>query len=138
MLVRSENLELQKLWKHAFANRKYYHLNEPWYSWSIRWWTSGYGCKAIYWWNFDIPATGFFVAIGHKPNTDIFKDFITLDETGYIVNTPRKFKTNVEGVFVSGDAAPRIPSGDYRCWNGLYGCSRCWKILLKNNKIWKF
>jgi hypothetical protein len=39
------------------------------------------------------------VAIGHKPNTDIFKDFITLDETGYI--TPRKFKTNVEGVFVS-------------------------------------
>ena len=34
----------------------------------------------------DIPATGFFVAIGHKPNTDIFKDFITLDETGYIVN----------------------------------------------------
>jgi alkyl hydroperoxide reductase subunit AhpF len=39
------------------------------------------------------------VAIGHKPNTDIFKDFITLDETGYIY--ARKFKTNVEGVFVS-------------------------------------
>jgi thioredoxin reductase (NADPH) len=34
---------------------------------------------------FDIEATGFFVA-GHKPNTDIFKDFLTLDETGYIVN----------------------------------------------------
>jgi thioredoxin reductase (NADPH) len=60
------------------------------------------------------------VAIGHKPNTDIFKDFITLDETGYIVNTTRKFKTNVEGVFVSGDAASRIPSGNYRCWNGLW------------------
>jgi thioredoxin reductase (NADPH) len=40
---------------------------------------------------FDIPATGFFVAIGHKPNTDIFKDFITLDETGYIV-IRQKFK----------------------------------------------
>ena len=37
---------------------------------------------------FDIPATGFFAAIGHKPNTDIFKDYLTLDETGYIVNIP--------------------------------------------------
>nr|WP_309759191.1 thioredoxin-disulfide reductase [Flavobacterium sp.] len=57
---------------------------------------------------FDIRATGFFVAIGHKPNTDIFKDFITLDETGYIVNTPGSSKTNVEGVFVSGDAADHV------------------------------
>jgi thioredoxin reductase (NADPH) len=57
---------------------------------------------------FDIPATGFFVAIGHKPNTDIFKDFITLDETGYIVNVPGSAKTNVEGVFVSGDAADHV------------------------------
>jgi thioredoxin reductase (NADPH) len=44
---------------------------------------------------FDIPATGFFVAIGHKPNTDIFKDFITLDETGYIVNTQVQNKWKV-------------------------------------------
>lgn len=57
---------------------------------------------------FDIPATGFFVAIGHKPNTDIFKEFITLDETGYIVNTPGSSKTNVEGVFVAGDAADHV------------------------------
>jgi thioredoxin reductase (NADPH) len=57
---------------------------------------------------FDIPATGFFVAIGHKPNTDIFKDFITLDETGYIINTPGTSKTNVEGVFVAGDAADHV------------------------------
>jgi thioredoxin reductase (NADPH) len=57
---------------------------------------------------FDLEATGFFVAIGHKPNTDIFKDFITLDETGYIVNTPGSAKTNVEGVFVSGDAADHV------------------------------
>ena len=53
----------------------------------------------------DVPATGFFVAIGHKPNTDIFKDYITLDETGYIVNEAGSSKTNVPGVFVSGDAA---------------------------------
>jgi thioredoxin reductase (NADPH) len=57
---------------------------------------------------FDIPATGFFVAIGHKPNTDIFKDYLTLDETGYIVNVPGTSKTNVAGVFVSGDAADHV------------------------------
>jgi thioredoxin reductase (NADPH) len=56
----------------------------------------------------DIPATGFFVAIGHKPNTDIFKEFLNLDETGYIINTPGSSKTNVEGVFVSGDAADHV------------------------------
>jgi thioredoxin reductase (NADPH) len=57
---------------------------------------------------FDIPATGFFVAIGHQPNTAIFKDYITLDETGYIVNTPGTSKTNIEGVFVAGDAADHV------------------------------
>ena len=57
---------------------------------------------------FDITATGFFVAIGHKPNTDIFKDFLTLDETGYIENVPGTAKTNVEGVFVAGDAADHV------------------------------
>ena len=58
---------------------------------------------------FEIPATGFFVAIGHKPNTDIFKDYLNLDETGYIINAePGTSKTNVEGVFVSGDAADHV------------------------------
>ena len=58
--------------------------------------------------DFDIPATGFFVAIGHKPNTDIFADYLTLDETGYIVNVPGTSKTNVPGVFVGGDAADHV------------------------------
>ena len=53
----------------------------------------------------DIPATGFFVAIGHNPNTDIFKPFLHMDSTGYILNELGSTKTNVEGVFVSGDAA---------------------------------
>ena len=53
----------------------------------------------------DIPATGFFVAIGHKPNTDIFKPYIDMDSTGYIINKPGSTKTNIKGVFVSGDAA---------------------------------
>ena len=56
----------------------------------------------------DIQATGFFVAIGHKPNTDIFKGFLELDETGYIINVPGSSKTNIEGVFVSGDAADHV------------------------------
>jgi thioredoxin reductase (NADPH) len=56
----------------------------------------------------EIPATGFFVAIGHKPNTDIFADFIDLDETGYIKNVPGTSKTNVAGVFVAGDAADHV------------------------------
>lgn len=56
----------------------------------------------------SIPATGFFVAIGHKPNTDIFKDYLNLDETGYIINIPGTSKTNVNGVFVGGDAADHV------------------------------
>ena len=58
--------------------------------------------------SFEIPATGFFVAIGHKPNTDIFKDYLDLDETGYIINKPGSAHTNVPGVFVSGDAADHV------------------------------
>ena len=56
----------------------------------------------------DIPATGFFVAIGHKPNTDIFADYLNLDETGYIINEPGTSKTNIKGVFVGGDAADHV------------------------------
>ena len=55
-----------------------------------------------------IPATGFFVAIGHQPNTEIFKEFIDLDETGYIKYAQLgSSKTNVPGVFVAGDAADK-------------------------------
>lgn len=54
-----------------------------------------------------IPCTGFFVAIGHQPNTEIFKPFLEMDEVGYIKNIPGTSKTNVAGVFVSGDAADK-------------------------------
>jgi thioredoxin reductase (NADPH) len=56
----------------------------------------------------EVNCTGVFIAIGHKPNTDIFKDWLNLDETGYIINVPGTSKTNVEGVFVSGDAADHV------------------------------
>lgn len=55
-----------------------------------------------------VPCTGFFVAIGHTPNTEIFKEYIDLDETGYIQYAqPGTSLTNVEGVFVAGDAADK-------------------------------
>ncbi len=53
----------------------------------------------------DIAIDGFFLAIGHTPNTDIFKDFLELDEVGYIKIDNPSSKTNVEGVFAAGDVA---------------------------------
>ena len=51
---------------------------------------------------------GFFVAIGHKPNTDIFKDWLEMDELGYIKTIPGSSKTNIPGVFATGDAQDKI------------------------------
>jgi thioredoxin reductase (NADPH) len=56
----------------------------------------------------EIPVKGFFLAIGHKPNTDIFKGYLDMDETGYIQVQPGSTRTNVEGVFAVGDAADRV------------------------------
>jgi thioredoxin reductase (NADPH) len=55
-----------------------------------------------------LAVTGFFVAIGHKPNTDIFKDWLDMDEVGYLKHKPNSTHTNIEGVFVSGDAGDKI------------------------------
>lgn len=55
-----------------------------------------------------IDATGFFVAIGHKPNTDIFEDFLDKDEAGYLITKPGTSYTNIEGVFASGDAQDNV------------------------------
>jgi thioredoxin reductase (NADPH) len=55
-----------------------------------------------------IPVSGFFVAIGHQPNSDIFKDWLDMDEAGYIKTIPGTSKTNIEGVFASGDVQDKI------------------------------
>lgn len=57
---------------------------------------------------FKIDLKGFFVAIGHKPNTAIFKDWIDTKEGGYIITIPGKTATNIKGVFASGDAQDNV------------------------------
>ena len=56
----------------------------------------------------EIPVQGFFVAIGHTPNSDIFKGWLDMDEAGYIKTIPGTSKTNIEGVFAAGDVQDKI------------------------------
>lgn len=56
----------------------------------------------------QIDITGLFIAIGHKPNTDIFKDKLTMDDTGYLITEGKSTKTNIPGVFASGDVQDKI------------------------------
>jgi len=56
----------------------------------------------------EIKISGFFVAIGHEPNTQIFKDYLHMDNAGYLKTVPGSTKTNIEGVFACGDAQDNI------------------------------
>ena len=55
-----------------------------------------------------IPVSAYFVAIGHKPNSDIFKGWLEMDESGYVKVIPGSTKTNIEGVFAAGDLQDKI------------------------------
>jgi len=55
----------------------------------------------------QIEADGLFMAIGHKPNTGLFKGVLDMDETGYLIVQPGSTKTNIEGVFAAGDVADK-------------------------------
>lgn len=55
-----------------------------------------------------IPVEAFFVAIGHKPNTDLFSEWLDMNEAGYLHTVPGSTKTNIPGVFASGDAQDHI------------------------------
>lgn len=57
---------------------------------------------------YELPIDGFFVAIGHKPNTEIFKDYLKLDENGYIITEGKTTKTSIEGVFACGDVQDHV------------------------------
>ncbi len=56
----------------------------------------------------EIPVKGFFVAIGHKPNTELFADWLDMNDAGYLITLPDKTATKIEGVFASGDAQDYI------------------------------
>jgi thioredoxin reductase (NADPH) len=56
----------------------------------------------------DITATGLFIAIGHQPNTGIFKDWLDMDQSGYLITTAGTSKTKIKGVFASGDAQDKV------------------------------
>ena len=56
----------------------------------------------------EIPISGFFVAIGHQPNSEIFKDFLDMDDQGYLITKANSSKTNIPGVFASGDVQDKI------------------------------
>lgn len=58
----------------------------------------------------EIEITGLFIAIGHKPNTDIFKNQLEMDSTGYLITAAKSTKTSKPGVFASGD----VQDKDYR------------------------
>lgn len=55
--------------------------------------------------HYDLPIDGFFLAIGHKPSSDIFKDYLEVDKAGYIVTEGATPRTNIPGVFAAGDVA---------------------------------
>lgn len=56
----------------------------------------------------EIPVSAFFVAIGHQPNSEIFKGWLDMDEAGYVKTVPGTSKTNIEGVFAAGDVQDKI------------------------------
>ncbi|RYD92821.1 MAG: thioredoxin-disulfide reductase, partial [Sphingobacteriales bacterium] len=56
----------------------------------------------------EITVKGFFVAIGHQPNSDIFKGQLDMDDAGYLITVPGTAKTNIEGVFAAGDVQDKI------------------------------
>ena len=56
----------------------------------------------------EIPVSAFFVAIGHKPNSDIFKPFLEMDDAGYVKTKPGSTKTNIAGVFAAGDLQDKV------------------------------
>lgn len=76
-----------------------------------------------------IDAMGIFIAIGHQPNTELFKGQITLDEKGYIATEKRLFYNQSTRSFCRRRCTrPHIPTSNYRSRKRLYGCHRCRKI----------
>ncbi len=84
---------------------------------------------------YDLPIDGFFLAIGHKPNTDVFKKWIELDETGYIKTVDGTPRTNVAGVFAAGDCAdPVYRQAIVAAGSGCKAALEAERFLTEHNK----
>lgn len=81
--------------------------------------------------NVVIDVSGFFLAIGHHPNTEVFKPFINTDEEGYIITEPGTSKTNIEGVFAAGDVKdPHYKQAISAAGSGCIAALDCEKYLM--------
>jgi thioredoxin reductase (NADPH) len=82
---------------------------------------------------FDIDVDGFFLAIGHHPNSDIFKKYVNTDENGYIITRDKTSETNVEGVFAAGDVQdPRFRQAITAAASGCRAALEVEKFLLSH------
>jgi thioredoxin reductase (NADPH) len=83
---------------------------------------------------FDIAIDGFFLAIGHHPNSDLFKDWLNLDAEGYIITDGKSSATNIPGVFAAGDVQdPRYRQAIVAAAGGCKAAMDAEKFLLENN-----
>ena len=81
----------------------------------------------------DIELMGVFLAIGHKPNTDLFKEQIELDAQGYIKTLDKSSKTNIEGVFAAGDVMdPSYRQAIVAAGSGCKAAMDCERFLIEN------
>ncbi|EOS09527.1 MAG: thioredoxin-disulfide reductase [Bacteroides sp.] len=85
---------------------------------------------------YDLPIDGFFLAIGHKPNSDIFKDYLDTDEVGYIITEEGTPRTKVPGVFAAGDVAdPHYRQAITAAGSGCKAAIEAERYLSANNLL---